>query len=163
MLRRISLSVVASMAITSVGAGQAGSVAIAPARVTDERLADLLLHAEPVEIVGAPEGRGPVYGKLWRRSEEGNCVAGTHWVCSYDYFFVYSDYGEAEEVQLYHLGQVGEIVEARWEPGGMPARLTLTVRNYPEHALKQQTTLTRVTRRVALEVGLTSIRVLATP
>ncbi len=152
-----------SSAIAAIGLVLA-SMACAQSPLTPRRLSDtlatrILLLGQEVDLKQIPGGdKQPVFVRLYRVGEEGTCVDETHWVCSYDYYAVVSDYGESVEGSLYWLGRVGELLNFAWLPAhGRTATLSATVLNYPETVLRRQTNLKRSARAVVLELSAQAI------
>ena len=99
--------------------------------------------------------------RLYAIAHSGSCVEETEWVCSYRYVLAVSEYGEEPEQAAYDLGEVGEIGAIRWldTTGSDHAVLEVEVRNYPEHASKQNQKLKLQRQRYRLDVSLRGVTI----
>lgn len=131
-------------------------------RLTDEVLTRILVQAKEHDLRRLPGGRktqGIV--RLYAVAEEGDCVDGTHMVCSYQYYVAVADDGEAAPHAVYDLGKVGELRPVAWlgPTASGRARLRVTVASYPAYVYKYSPKLSRKTVNYVLQIGTDSLDV----
>ena len=130
--------------------------------VHDDLLAEILNDAEMQDLnkLGSAKGKD-VALRLYSIGHSGTCVEETEWVCSYRYVLAVSEFGETRTRAVYDLGEVGQLGAIQWLPRTTPdhAALELEVRNYPDHAMKQNPKLKLQTRRVRLDVSLDTVTI----
>jgi len=130
--------------------------------VHDDFLAEILNDAEMQDLNKlGPAKEKDLALRLYSVGHSGTCVEETEWVCSYHYVLAVSEFGETRTRAVYDLGEVGQLGAIRWlpDPTTDHAALELEVRNYPDHAVKQNPKLKLQTRRVRLDVSLDAVTI----
>ncbi len=130
--------------------------------VRDDLLAEILNDGEMQDLnkLNAAKGKD-VSLRLYSIAHSGTCVEETEWVCSYRYVLAVSEFGETRTRAVYDLGEVGQLGAIRWVPRATAnhAALELEIRNYPDHAVKENPKLKLQTRRVRLDVSLDTVTI----
>ena len=130
----------------------------------DPVLIEVLNGAEMRELNRLPgASHSSLALRLYSVGHSGTCVEETEWVCSYHYVLAVSEYGEAPAEAAFDLGEVGELTNISWLKSNEPFHvlLSVTVRNYPTHAVKQNPALKPQSKRYTLDISLQ--RVLIAP
>ena len=133
-----------------------------PTALKDALLVEVLNGGEMQDLNKlGPANHKELAIRLYSVAHAGTCVEETEWVCSYRYVLAVSEYDEEPAQAAYDLGEVGEIGAIRWLETADPdrAHLEIEVRNYPEHADKQNPSLKVKKQRYRLSISVSDVTV----
>ncbi len=93
-------------------------------------------------------------------SEENSCFPESHGICKYKYYIATSQIDENPIVNAYFIGELGEIIQYRWEKTNQidTAIIDITVNKYTKNALNYNKSLISIEKKYKLIVKPNKIR-----
>ena len=151
MKKLLQISVISLLLVGSVAYSLASErTSLKPQSLKNSLILDIVNRAETQELNKLPGGsEANVKIRLLSIAEEGDCVPGTHYVCSNKYYLGIIEYGQVSAQSVFYLGKVGEIKNIQWikTKGIEGAVLEMTVLNYSGYVFSKNTKYKKVEKR----------------